>query len=62
MAPNDSRAFVGGSYTPFQRNLDRGIGPADGGKKLTTTIQPVIPFDVGENWKLPTLTIMLVSL
>ena len=32
---------------PIQLNLDRNIGPTDDGTKLTTNIQPVIPFDVG---------------
>ena len=35
---------------------------ADDGKKLTTNIQPVIRFDISENWNLITQTIMPVSL
>jgi len=45
---------------PIQMNLDRSIGPADDGTKLTTNVQPVIPFDIGENWNLITRTIMPV--
>jgi len=43
-------------------NLARRIGPANDGKKLTTNIQPVIPFDISENWNLITRTIMPASL
>jgi hypothetical protein len=45
---------------PIQMNLDRSIDPADDGTKLTTNVQPVIPFDIGENWNLITRTIMPV--
>ena len=45
---------------PIQMNLDRGIGPADDGTKLTTNVQPVIPFDISENWNLITRTIVPV--
>lgn len=45
---------------PIQMNLDRNIGPAEDGTKLTTNIQPVIPFDIGENWNLITRTIVPV--
>jgi len=45
---------------PIQMNLDQRIGPADDGTKLTTNIQPVIPFDIGENWNLITRTIVPV--
>ena len=38
--------------------FDDGIGPADDGSKLTTNVQPVIPFDIGENWNLVTRTIV----
>ncbi len=41
-------------------NLNRNIGPAEDGTKLTTNIQPVIPFDIGENWNLITRTIVPV--
>ena len=42
---------------PIQMNLDRGLGPDDDGDKLTTNIQPVIPFDLGSDWNLITRTI-----
>ena len=45
---------------PIQMNLDRGIGPADDGTKLMTNVQPVIPFDISENWNLITRTIVPV--
>ena len=45
---------------PIQMNLDRDIGPADDGTKLTTNVQPVIPFDISENWNLITRTIVPV--
>jgi hypothetical protein len=46
---------------PIQMNLDRNIGPTEDGTKLTTNIQPVIPFDIGENWNLITRTIVPVT-
>ena len=46
---------------PIQMNFDNGIGPADDGSKLTTNVQPVIPFDIGENWNLVTRTIVPVT-
>ena len=46
---------------PIQMNFDDGIGPADDGSKLTTNVQPVIPFDIGENWNLVTRTIVPVT-
>jgi hypothetical protein len=45
---------------PIQINLDRNIGPADDGTKVTTNVQPVIPFDASENWNLITRTIIPV--
>jgi hypothetical protein len=45
---------------PIQMNLYRSIGPADDGTKLTANIQPVIPFDISENWNLITRTIVPV--
>jgi len=45
---------------PIQMNFDRGIGPTDDGNKVTTNIQPVIPFHVNENWNLITRTIVPV--
>jgi hypothetical protein len=45
---------------PIQMNLDQRIGPANDGTKLTTNIQPVIPFEISERWNLITRTIMPV--
>ena len=44
---------------PIQMNIDRDIGPADG-TKITTNVQPVIPFDINEDWGLITRTIVPV--
>ena len=44
---------------PFQNNTDFNFGPED--KTLSTTnIQPVIPFELNENWNLITRTIIPV--
>ena len=45
---------------PIQLNYDQGIGPADDGWKLQTNIQPVLPFNVNDDWNLITRTIMPV--
>ena len=45
---------------PIQMNYDRGIGPQDDGRKLQTNIQPVIPFQLNEEWNLISRTIMPV--
>jgi hypothetical protein len=45
---------------PIQMNFDRDIGPDDDGTKITTNVQPVIPFDISEDWNLITRTIMPV--
>lgn len=39
-------------------NFDGDISPSGGGDKLTTNVQPVIPFDLGEDWSLITRTII----
>jgi len=44
---------------PIQVNYTRGIGTADG-YQWTTNIQPVIPFDLNEDWTLVTRTILPV--
>lgn len=46
---------------PFQANYDRGIGPSDDGERLTTNIQPVVPFSLNEEWNLITRTIVPVT-
>jgi hypothetical protein len=45
---------------PIQINLDRSTGPGDDGNRLTTNIQPVIPFHISEHWNLITRTIVPV--
>lgn len=43
---------------PIQMNFDRDIGPVDDGAKITTNVQPVIPFKLNEDWNLITRTIV----
>lgn len=45
---------------PIQMNYDGNIGPADDGWKLQTNIQPVYPFNLGDDWNLITRTIVPV--
>lgn len=45
---------------PIQMSYDENIGPKDEGTKMQTNIQPVIPFDVGDDWILLTRTILPV--
>ena len=45
---------------PMQMNIDRDLGPTDKGTKVQTNVQPVIPFDAGDDWTLITRTIMPV--
>jgi len=42
---------------PIQMNFDNDIGRNDEGSKITTNIQPVIPFQFNENWNIITRTI-----
>lgn len=44
---------------PIQSNYDFGIGPGDG-TKWTTNIQPVIPFDLNQDWNVISRTILPV--
>ena len=37
---------------PIQMNFDNDFGPTDAGSKITTNIQPVIPFELNEDWNL----------
>lgn len=43
---------------PIQMNFDNNIGLADEGTKITTNVQPVIPFEVNDDWNLITRTIV----
>lgn len=45
---------------PFQWNYDQDIGPLDDGSRSTLNIQPVIPFDLNEDWNLISRTILPV--
>lgn len=42
---------------PIQMNFDRDIGPVEDGSKITTNVQPVIPFEASPNWNLISRTI-----
>jgi hypothetical protein len=46
---------------PVQVNFDDNIGPDDRGSRVTTNIQPVVPFEVNEDWNLISRTIMPVT-
>jgi len=45
---------------PIQMNFDGGIGPADDGTRITTNVQPVIPFEGKGDWNVISRTIMPV--
>lgn len=45
---------------PIQMSYDDDIGPRDDGWKLQTNIQPVIPFELSDDWNLITRTIVPV--
>jgi hypothetical protein len=45
---------------PIQMNFDNDIGVNDQGSKIVTNIQPVIPFEVNQDWNVITRTIMPV--
>jgi len=45
---------------PIQMNIDGDIGPEGDGTKITTNVQPLIPFDTDENRNLITQTIVPV--
>ena len=43
---------------PIQMNFDDNYGVDDAGSKITTNIQPVVPFKMGKDWNLITRTII----
>jgi hypothetical protein len=45
---------------PFQLNYDQDIGPLDDGERWTLNVQPVIPFELNEDWNLISRTILPV--
>lgn len=45
---------------PLQMNWDDNLGPLDQGSKLTTNFQPVIPFNLNDDWNLISRTILPV--
>jgi hypothetical protein len=45
---------------PIQTNFDLNVGPLDDGFKMTTNIQPVVPFELNDDWNLITRTIIPV--
>lgn len=46
---------------PFQGNYDRGIGPEGKGRRYYLNIQPVIPFDLNDDWNVISRTILPVT-
>ena len=42
---------------PIQLNYDRGLGPLDDGEQWRTNVQPVVPFEINDEWNLITRTI-----
>ena len=45
---------------PLQLNYDQDIGPADDGDRWLLNVQPVIPFDLNDDWNLISRTILPV--
>ncbi len=45
---------------PLQLNYDQDIGPADGGDRWLLNVQPVIPFELNDDWNLISRTILPV--
>lgn len=45
---------------PLQLNYDQDIGPADDGDRWLLNVQPVIPFDLSDDWNLISRTILPV--
>ncbi len=45
---------------PLQSNFDFGAGPDEDGFRYTLNVQPVIPFDLNEDWRLITRTVLPV--
>jgi hypothetical protein len=43
---------------PLQLNYDQDIGPADDGDRWLLNVQPVIPFDLNDDWNLISRTIL----
>ena len=43
---------------PFQMNYDSKIGLEDDGSRVTVNVQPVVPFELSDNWNLISRTIM----
>ncbi|MCB1494436.1 MAG: transporter [Bauldia sp.] len=43
---------------PFKTDYNQGYGPKDNGYQVVTTVQPVIPISLGENWNVISRTIV----
>jgi hypothetical protein len=43
---------------PFQLNFDENIGPVEDGNRWLMNVQPVVPFDLSEDWNLISRTIL----
>jgi hypothetical protein len=46
---------------PIQINYDSGIGPGDDGERITSNVQPVIPFKVNDEWNVISRTILPIT-
>jgi hypothetical protein len=47
---------------PFQLNFDQDVGPQDEGERWQLNVQPVVPFDLNDDWNIISRTILpLVS-
>jgi hypothetical protein len=46
---------------PLQMNFDDDVCPEDDGTRFTANVQPVAPFDLGEDWNLITGTILPIT-
>ena len=43
---------------PLQLNYDQDIGPADDGDRWLLNVQPVVPFDLNDDWNVISRTIL----
>ncbi|MEE4661699.1 MAG: transporter [Halieaceae bacterium] len=46
---------------PVQLNFDYDVGPLDEGERFIANIQPVVPFDISDDWNLITRTILPIT-
>ena len=58
LAKKLSNPVAGLISLPFQSNFDFGGGPKDNAFRYTLNVQPVVPFQLSENWNLISRTII----